>query len=261
MVDDTYLTNGNVEKAIAHVDEYVKQLDIKGISRQIFQPEGSVPLVVYVVESNGSETNLMLYGHLDKQPWMEPWAEGLGPITPVIRGDYLYGRGGADDGYAVFTCMLAIKNLQQQGVKHPRCVMVLETEEESGSANLLTLLDLAKDLIGKPDFLFCMDSGAFDYKSMWLTSSLRGVCNIDITVAAAKGGYHSGLTGGIVPETFRVIRELLSRIDDAKTGRVHDEFQVEIPEWALKEAQVLAELAGSELYTQFPMEEGVTYMD
>lgn len=174
-----------------------------------------VPLIVYVVEpSGGSETNLMLYGHLDKQPWMEPWDEGLGPIKPVIRGDYLYGRGGADDGYAPFTCMLAIKNLQEQGVKMPRCVMVLETEEESGSPNLLALLDVAKELIGKPDYLFCMDSGAFDYKSMWLTSSLRGICIIDITVSAAKGGFHSGLVGGVVPETFRVLRELLNRIDD-----------------------------------------------
>jgi len=261
MVDEEYLKNGLVEKAIQLVDDYVNKLDIKGLSRKIFQPEGMPPLVVYVVEGSGSETNLMLYGHLDKQPWMEPWGEGLHPTNPVIRGDYMYGRGGADDGYAVFTCMLAIKNAQHQGVKWPRCVMVLETEEESGSAFLLKLLDAAKDVIGKPDYLFCMDSGAFDYKQMWLTSSLRGVCNIDVTVRAAKGGFHSGLVGGVVPETFRVLRELLSRVDDAKTGRVSEDLCTEIPEWAKKEAEAMAALAGPELYNQFAMEAGVKYMD
>ena len=116
--------------------------------------------------------------------------------------------------------------------------MVLETEEESGSAHLLDLLHEAKDLIGKPDFLFCMDSGAFDYKSMWLTSSLRGICIIDVTISAAKGGYHSGLTGGVVPETFRVLRELLNRIDDSKTGKVCDDLTTEIPEWEIGRAHV-----------------------
>lgn len=101
----------------------------------------------------------------------------------------------------------------------------METEEESGSPNLLPLLEVAKDFIGKPDFMFCMDSGAFDYKSMWLTSSLRGICILDVTINAAKGGFHSGLVGGIVPETFRVLRELLDRIDDAKTGHVSQDLQ------------------------------------
>jgi acetylornithine deacetylase/succinyl-diaminopimelate desuccinylase-like protein len=257
MVDPDYLTNGNVEKVIQLVDDYVNKLDIKGLSRKIYQPAGMPPLVVYIVEGSGSDANLMLYGHLDKQPWMEGWDEGLAATTPVIRDGYLYGRGGADDGYAVFTCMLAIKNAQHQGVKWPRCVMVLETEEESGSGHLIALLDAAKEAIGKPDFLFCMDSGAFDYKSMWLTSSLRGICIIDITVSAAKGGFHSGLVGGVVPETFRVLRELLNRIDDSKTGKVCAELATEIPEWAQKEAKELAQLAGAELYNQFAVEEGV----
>ena len=113
MVDAEYLTNGNIEKAIATVDEYVNKLQIQGLTRHIVQPEGFPPLVVYVIDGQGSETNLRLYGHLDKQPWMEPWDEGLGPTTPVVRNGKLYGRGAVDDGYAVFASMLAIKNLQQ----------------------------------------------------------------------------------------------------------------------------------------------------
>ena len=154
MVDDTYLTNGLIEKAMELVDGYVNKLEIKGIHKQVFQPAGKPPLIVYVVDGNGCDTNVMLYGHLDKQPWMEGWDEGLGPTKPVIRDGYLFGRGGADDGYSVFTCMLAIKNAQLQGVKMPRCALVLESEEESGSPALLGLLDCAKDFIKKPDFMF-----------------------------------------------------------------------------------------------------------
>jgi len=146
MVDDEFLTNGLIQKAMDLVDDYVTKIGLQGISkRTIYEPEGSSPLIVYVIDAQGGNTkNVMMYGHLDKQPWMEGWDEGLGPCDPVIRGEFLYGRGGADDGYSVFSCMLAIKNLQQQGVAHPRCVMVMETEEESGSPNLLPLLALAK---------------------------------------------------------------------------------------------------------------------
>jgi acetylornithine deacetylase/succinyl-diaminopimelate desuccinylase-like protein len=146
------------------VDKYINELNIKGISREVFHPEGSNPLIVYVVQpSEGSAKNVMLYGHLDKQPWGQGWDEGLSATDPVIRGDYMYGRGSSDDGYSAFSCMLAVKSIQEAGGKHPRVVLVLETEEESGSPNLLKLLALAEPVIGKPDACFCMDSGALDY--------------------------------------------------------------------------------------------------
>lgn len=165
MVDPEYLTNGLVEKCMEHVDNNINQLEIKGLHKKVFQPEGMSPMVVYIVDKTegASDVQIMFYGHLDKQPWMEGWAEGLGPTTPVIRGDYLYGRGGGDDGYSPYSTMLAVKNAQMQGVPHPRIALVLETEEESGSPNLIDLLKIAKDYIGNPDFLFCLDSGAFDY--------------------------------------------------------------------------------------------------
>lgn len=107
--------------------------------------------------------------------------------------------------------------------------MVLETEEESGSPNLLSLLDAAAEHIGKPDLCFCMDSGALDYQSLWITSSLRGICIVDLQVDAAKIGLHSGAAGGVVPETFRIVRQILNRLDDPVTGKVIDLLQEEIP--------------------------------
>lgn len=243
------------------VDNYINKLEISGIHRHVFHPEGVNPLIVYVVDpSEGATKNVMLYGHLDKQPWGAGWEEGLLPTDPVIRGDYMYGRGSSDDGYSAFACMLAVKSVQTAGGKLPRVVLVLETEEESGSPNLLTLLALAEPVIQKPDACFCMDSGALDYDQLWLTSSLRGICIVDCQIEAGKVGYHSGETGGIIPETFRIARILLDRIDDSKTGEVCKDFQVEVPDFKQKEADSLAEQYGEKLFRKYNVHEGVHYM-
>lgn len=183
MVDKEYMTNGLVQQAMEVTDQYIKKLEIKGLTRTVIQPAGMNPLIVYVVEpSEGATKNVMLYGHLDKQPYGPGWREGLSPTDPIIEGEYMFGRGSADDGYSAFACMLAVKSIQQAGLRLPRIVMTLETEEESGSPNLLALLKEAEPLIGKPDTMFCMDSGALDYDQLWLTSSLRGICIVDLQV-------------------------------------------------------------------------------
>jgi len=246
---------------MAHVDADINKLEIQGIEKKIFKPEGMTPLIVYIVEKSegASDTQLMFYGHLDKQPWMEGWGEGLGPTKPVIRGDYLYGRGGGDDGYSPYSTMLAVKNAQMQGVKHPRIALVLETEEESGSPNLIDLLNIAKSYIGSPDYLFCLDSGCFDYDQLWLTSSLRGVTLCDVTVKAAQGGYHSGEVGGIVPETFRVFRHLLDRLDDSKDGTVFKDLETELPAYAGPESKKMAVKMKEDLASKYKMEKGVKF--
>jgi acetylornithine deacetylase/succinyl-diaminopimelate desuccinylase-like protein len=260
MFDAEFYTNGTTQAAAKHVDDYINKLEIKGITKHSFTPEGKPPMYVYVVEANGNDKNVMCYGHLDKQPWMMPWREGLGPTKAVIEGDFLYGRGGADDGYAPFSCALAIKNLQVQGLPHPRFALVLETEEESGSPNLLELLALSKEAIGTPDIMFCMDSGAFNWDQLWMTSSLRGIICLDVQIDCAHGGYHSGEVGGIVPETMRIMRHLLDRIDDSKTGMCCEALNCEIPERFKTEAKFMAELSGPEMYKKYHVCEGVDCM-
>lgn len=215
-------------------------------------------MVVYVVEpSEGVTKNVLVYGHLDKQPYGVGW--NTDPCDPVIQGELMYGRGASDDGYAPFSCMLAIKAAQEQGVKMPRVALVLETEEESGSPNLIPLLKQASETIGAPDFCLCMDSGVFDYNQLWITSSLRGICIIDMKVEIGTAGYHSGEVGGIVPETFRVVRQLIDRLDDAKTGKVLEELRVEVPDWKQKEAEFMANLSGTDMYTKYGVQEGAKY--
>jgi acetylornithine deacetylase/succinyl-diaminopimelate desuccinylase-like protein len=183
MVDSEYLTNGKLEQAINLVDSYIQKLQIKGLSQKIFKTESGMPLITYVVEpSEGVTRNVMVYGHIDKQPYGEGWDADKNPTDPVIIDGCMYGRGSADDGYSAFSCMLAVKIGQQQGVKMPRICLVIEAEEESGSASLIPLLHQAKDVIGTPDVCLCMDSGAFDYNQLWVTTSLRGICILDMTV-------------------------------------------------------------------------------
>lgn len=261
MVDPNYQTNGLVQQAMECVDKNIQTLGIKGLSRTVIHPPGMNPMVVYVVDpSEGATKNVMLYGHLDKQPYGPGWEEGLSPTDPQIRGDFMYGRGSADDGYSAFACMLAVKAVQEAGLRLPRIVMTLESEEESGSPNLLALLKEAEPLIKVPDAMFCMDSGALDYDQLWLTSSLRGICIVDVTVEAGKAGYHSGEVGGVVPETFRIIRNLLNRLDDPVTGEVTKEFQVEVSEEKRKEAQFIAQKYGEKVYNKFPVHDGVQYI-
>jgi len=143
----------------------------------------------------------------------------------------------------------------------PRVVVVLETEEESGSPNLIPLLKAATGLIGKPDAVFCMDSGAFDYNQLWMTSSLRGICILDMTVQCGKDAYHSGEVGGIVPETFRIVRKLLDRLDNSDTGEVCPELLVETPDWKLKEAEYMVGLSGKEMYEKYAVVEGCEYVN
>lgn len=217
-------------------------------------------MVVYVVEpSEGVTKNVLVYGHLDKQPYGSGW--NTDPCDPVIKDGLMYGRGASDDGYAPFSAMLAIKAGQDQGAKMPRIALVLETEEESGSPNLIPLLKIASDSIGKPDACFCMDSGAFDYNQLWMTSSLRGICILDMTVELGKAAYHSGEVGGIVPETFRIVRQLLDRLDDSATGEVCSELRVETPDWKLKEAEYMVSLSGAEMHNKYAVVDGATYVN
>jgi len=259
--DPEYFTNGNLEKAMEHIDAYINKLEIKGISKKIYRTDDKMPLVTYVVEpSEGVTQNVLMYGHMDKQPYGEGWDADKPANKATVIGDHLYGRGGADDGYAPFTCMLAVKSCQMQGAKWPRICLALEAEEESGSAHLLDLLGMAKDVILTPDVVLCMDSGCFDYDTLWITSSLRGITIIDMKVEIGKAGYHSGETGGIVPETFRVVRDILDKVDDSSDGRVKVEGLVSaVPDWKKAEADHMVKTFGETLCTKYALVEGAKY--
>jgi acetylornithine deacetylase/succinyl-diaminopimelate desuccinylase-like protein len=242
--DPEWATNGKDMKAAQLLLDWALAQNVKGCTGRIMKLEGLSPLIHLEIESNGGEGNTFMYGHFDKQPHMEGWMDGIGPCTPKIIDDKLYGRGGADDGYAIMTSLMTIQIIQNNGLKHGKVNIIIEGSEESGSVHLFQYIDVLKEKIGKPDLMVCMDSGCKDYERLWITTSLRGVVVKDITVRCLKEACHSGVGSGTGPDSFTVLRTLLDRVEDSNTGTVIGDFQVKIPDSKLEEARQVGNILG-----------------
>ena len=264
MFDADWVKHGHMARAVALMQDWAQAQPVLGMQLEVVQLEGRTPLIFIDIPASGDsvgEDCVLLYGHLDKQPEMTGWDDDLGPWLPVIKGDKLYGRGGADDGYAIYGSLAAIMALQQQGVAHARCVVLIEACEESGSYDLPAYVDHLAERIGKPSLVVCLDSGCGNYEQLWCTTSLRGMAGGNLTVKVLAEGVHSGDASGIVPSSFRILRALLSRIEDEATGRILvDDMHVEIPAERLQQAAKVAEVLGNEVHDKFPFLPGMTPM-
>ncbi len=256
LFDPEWRKTGHMNRAVRLLADWAKQQDLRGATVEVLEPEGKTPLILIEVAGTAPGT-IFLYGHLDKQPEMIGWDEGLGPWTPVRRGDRLYGRGAADDGYSTFGVVGAIKALQEQNVPHPRLVAMIESTEESGSFDLPWYVDHLADRIGTPDLIVCLDSGCGNYEQMWLTTSLRGVITGNLRVRIIKEGVHSGDAGGIIASTFRIIRIILDRLEDAATGTVKPDFlYVDVPKPVMEGIRRSAAIIGDDTWSKFPWLDG-----
>src|SRR3981189_1722814 len=246
----------NMDRAVALIEGWCRKQPIAGLQVEGARLPGRTPVILMEIPGEGSET-VLLYGHLDKQPEMTGWRQGLSPWQPVREGDKLYGRGGADDGYSSFASMAALRLVQEQKLSHARCVVLIEACEESGSTDLPDYIEHLKTRIGKPSLVVCLDSGCGNYEQLWMTTSLRGLVSGNLRVDILTEGVHSGDASGIVPESFRILRQLLSRLDDEQTGRVKiDGLQVQVPAERLKQARLTAEVLGDEVWNKFPFVPG-----
>ncbi|MGN2253596.1 M20 family metallopeptidase [Frateuria sp. GZRe12] len=262
MFDAKWVEHGYMDQAVALLERWArgKLASLKGATLEVVRLPGRTPLIYIDVPATlaGCEDTVVLYGHLDKQPEMTGWAEGLGPWTPVIKGDKLYGRGGADDGYAMFGSLSALLALAEQGVPHARCVIMIEACEESGSYDLPHYVDHLSARIGNPSLVVCLDSGCGNYDQLWLTTSLRGMTGGELTVQVLEEGVHSGDASGVVPSSFRILREILSRLEDPATGRIKpEELYVEVPPQRIEQARRSTEVLGEAVYDKFPFVEGM----
>src|SRR5262245_41527524 len=222
--DKEWAKNGHIDAAVELGAGWCRRNAIVGMKLEVVRLAGRTPLLFIEVPASGAGEKagpVLIYGHLDKQPEMTGWADGLGPWTPVIRDGKLYGRGGADDGYAVFASIAALRALREQGRLHARCAILIECCEESGSYDLPAYLEALAPRIGTPDLVIGLDSGCGNYEQLWGTTSLRGLVNGVLTVEVLTEGVHSGDASGVVASSFRIARLLLERIDDAATGVVH----------------------------------------
>lgn len=260
--DPNWAESGHLDAAVEHVRGWLTARDLPGTVEVLRLPDKTPVLLMDVPASEGMPADggtVLLYGHLDKQPPVGGWSEGLGPWTPVIRGDRLYGRGAADDGYSGYAASAAIEALRGAGGKHARCIVLLETSEESGSPDLDAYLEAYRDKLGDISLVVCLDSGGQDYERLWLTTSLRGLVSTTVTVTVLESGQHSGTASGIVPSSFRILRQLLDRIEDSRTGEILlPELQGDIPAERVAEMKALADLAPGAARSAFPLVEGMS---
>jgi acetylornithine deacetylase/succinyl-diaminopimelate desuccinylase-like protein len=268
MFDKDWQAHGYMDAAVALMEKWAraKLASLPGATLEVVRLEGRTPLIFIDVPGLGraarADDCVLLYGHLDKQPEMTGWSEGLGPWTPVLKGDRLYGRGGADDGYAIFGSLTALLALHDQGVPHARCVVIIEACEESGSYDLPYYVDHLAPRIGQPSLVVCLDSGCANYDQLWLTTSLRGMTGGELTVEVLTEGVHSGDASGVVPDSFRIVRELLSRLENPATGEIlPKELYVEVPAERIEQAKQCAEILGDEVFDKFPWIEGMRPVD
>jgi acetylornithine deacetylase/succinyl-diaminopimelate desuccinylase-like protein len=220
--DASWAESGHLLAAAQHLTTWARSRDIGELTISIEQLEGRTPLIFAEIgaTTKSDEGTVAIYGHFDKQPPLGNWSEGLDPFTPVVRGGKLFGRGTGDDGYSIFSAILAIEALERAGISHSRIVLLIEGSEESGSPDLEPYMDALEGRIGNLDLLICLDSGAQTYDRLWLTQSLRGNVTCKLHVQVLENGMHSGEAGGVVPSSFRILRHLLDRIEDSSTGEI-----------------------------------------
>jgi len=256
LFDPSWEAHGYMDKAAVLLAEWCKRQPIKGLTVEIARLPGRTPLLFIEIPGSSNDTVLM-YGHFDKQPEFTGWRQGLGAWKPVIRDGKLYGRGGADDGYAVFSSLTAIAALQAQGIAHARCVVLIEGCEESGSFDLPFHVEALAARIGQPSLVVCLDAECADYDRLWTTTSLRGNIVGGLSIQVLTEGVHSGSGSGIAASCVDVLRQLLDRVSNARTGELLKGLYVEIPEERLRQAAATAEVLGDSVRARMPFAEGV----
>jgi acetylornithine deacetylase/succinyl-diaminopimelate desuccinylase-like protein len=260
--DEEWREHGYLEEAARLLAQWARSRKLHHVDVNIHNVEGRTPMLVVTVDSTAGEGGtVVLYGHLDKQPPLGNWSEGLDPYIPVVRDNRLYARGVSDDGYAIFSALSAIEAMELNNIPHARCVVLIEASEESGSVDLEAYLDDLAGHLGDVELLICLDSGALTYDRLWVTTSLRGLVNVGVTVRVLEQSQHSGSVSGIVPSSFRILRELLDRVEDSRTGEVLvKEMHAEIPEAAVRSTSEIAAEFGNVLGDEIPSVPGLDLM-
>ena len=253
--DGDWEKHGFIDTVVRNAASWVEAQKVAGLKLEVVRAPGRTPVLFFEVPATKANTQqtVLMYGHLDKQPEFSGWRNDLGPWTPKYEDGKLYGRGGADDGYATYASIAAIQELKRQNVEHPRIVGLIETCEESGSGDLPVYIDMLKPRLGDVGLVICLDSGAGNYDQLWLTTSLRGMVAGTLKVEILTEGVHSGDASGVVPSSFRIMRQVLDRLEDSKSGRLLPEsFHCEVPAERLAQAQATAGILGDELFKRFP---------
>lgn len=255
--DPQWAEHGHMDRAAELLRNWCEAHAVAGMKIELMRLSGCSPLLFIEVPGAIDDTVLM-YGHMDKQPEFTGWMEGLEPWKPVLRDGRLYGRGGADDGYAVFGSLLSLRALAEQNIPFARTVILIEAGEESGSPDLPAYIDALAERIGEPSLVVCLDAECSNYDQFWCTTSLRGNLIGTLRVEVLREGVHSGMASGIAASSFRIVRQLLDRIEDAATGRILiDALHGKVPADREQQARAAAATLGDSIAGKLPFLSGM----
>ena len=140
---------GTSQQVVKDAEAWCRAQAIVGLTIELVAIEGRTPCLLFDVPAThglGNDRTVLFYGHLDKQPEMVGWRDDLGPWKPVIEDGKLYGRGSADDGYAIYAALTTIAAIDAQGVAAPalrRHHRNLRGERQPGPAGLPRAADAA----------------------------------------------------------------------------------------------------------------------
>jgi acetylornithine deacetylase/succinyl-diaminopimelate desuccinylase-like protein len=271
LFDPDWQAHGYMDRAVELIADFCRARQVAGLQLEVLRLPDRTPLIFMEIPAYaggepsaaaGDTDTVLLYGHLDKQPEFSGWAQGLAPFEPVLRDGKLYGRGAADDGYAAFAAVTAIEALQREGKAHARCVVMIEACEESGSYDLPAYVEHLRPRLGDVSLVICLDSGCGDYDRLWSTTSLRGIVNGDLHVEVLREGVHSGDASGVVASSFRIARQLLSRLEDEKTGKIKPKFlHGPIPKQRLAQVKETAKVLKGTFVASYPWVKGMRPVD
>jgi len=258
LFDPDWEAHGHMEAAVQLMRRWAAAQPVSGMSVEVHRLPGRTPLLCLDVPGQVDDC-VLLYGHLDKQPEFSGWSDGLQPWRPVLRDGRLYGRGGADDGYALFASLTAIRALREQGIPHARCIVLIEASEESGSPDLAAHIEALGERLGRPSLVVCLDAECGNYDQLWCTTSLRGNLLGTLRVEVLTEGVHSGTASGVVPSSFRILRQLLARVEDANSGAILvEELHAPIPQERRRQVKATAAVLGAGVASKFPLVGGLS---
>lgn len=259
--DPGWAVTGHMERAVALMTDWARSYlaDVPGVRIDVLRAPERTPLLLIDVPGDGEP--VLVYGHLDKQPPMDGWTHGRSAWSPVLEEDRLYGRGGADDGYALFSALVALRAVREQNARHPRLLVLIEASEESGSPDLPAYIEELIPRLGTPSVVVALDAGCGNYSQLWLTTSVRGQVAGRLSVQVLDEAVHSGDASGVVPSSFRIARRLLSRIECEDSGTIASAFHADIP--ALRRTQAIdaATALGAGLHESLPRVPGLRPID
>lgn len=228
---------------------------IEDAAFEVLTSPDHTPVLFFDIPATSKEIkqSALIYGHLDKQPEAQGWTNNRSPFVPSLEGNKLYGRGAADDGYSFYSAMAAVRALKDAGIAHGRITGLIETSEESGSRDMGYWMKEIAPRCGNVGLIVVLDSTCSDYERMWLTTSFRGCINLTLNVKVLERSVHSGSASSIVPDSFRIARSLLSRVEDEKTGEINDpRLNCPIEPERLKQIRATAEIIGANVFSEFP---------